>query len=31
MVKFAHTASVAQGSRVQILGADLHSAHEAVL
>ena len=31
VVKCAHPASVAQGSWVQILGADLHIAHQAML
>ena len=31
VVKFTHTASVAQGSQVQILGADLHITHQAML
>ena len=31
VVKFAHSASVAQGSQVWILGADLHTTHQAVL
>ena len=31
MVKFAHSASVAWGLQVQILGMDLHTAHQAVV
>ena len=31
VVKFACSASVARGSRVQIPGVDLHAAHQAVL
>lgn len=31
MVKFAHSASVARGSQVWILGADLHTAHQVKL
>ena len=30
-VKFVHSVSVAQGSSVQIPGADLHSIHQAML
>ena len=31
VVKFAHSASVTQGSRVRILGMDLDTAHQAML
>ena len=31
VVKFSHSAAVAQGSLVQILGADLHTAWQAML
>ena len=31
VVKFAHSISIAQGSQVQILGMDLHTAHQAML
>ena len=31
VVKFMRSASAAQGSQVQILGADLHTAHQAML
>ena len=31
MVKFMHSALAAQGSRVRILGTDLHTTHQAML
>ena len=31
VVKFMHSASAARGSPVQILGTDLHTAHQAML
>ena len=31
VAKFVHSALAAQGSLVQILGADLHTAHQAML
>ena len=31
MIKFAHSALAAWGSQVQIPGADLHTAHQAML
>lgn len=31
MVKFAHSASVAQGSQLQISGMDLYTTHQAML
>ena len=31
MIKFVHSASAALGLRIQILGADLHTAHQVLL